>query len=426
MIRLLCCLFCLAAALPAQETLDRVLVVVDEEIILESQVQQELQRYFFDRKLDPAEVSEEELEGLKLELVQSMIDSRVMLAVARADTNIVVDERTIDRQVEQRLDGIIRRMGTVKRLEEAMGQPLKGIRTLLRRDVEQSLYIEQLQGRRMANVEVTRQQVEQFFAEHQDSLPRIGESLRLSHIFLEYRVSDESDRKARARADSVYTLLQNGADFADLAILYSQDSTAPDGGLIGRTKRGSLVRPYEEAAYRLEAGEISPPVRSRFGWHVIRLNNRSGDYINTSHILYRLEATEVDRQIVREEADSLHARLEAGEDFAELARQYSDHAMTRQSGGDLGWVELEQLVPLVRSRVRTLEPGEYTWPLEGTVDDKEGMQLYRVEERRPARDASLEEDWEQISRLALSWQKQQMMQEWLEQIREEVFVQIID
>lgn len=410
----------------AQETLDRVLVVVDNEIILESQVQQELQRYFVDNQLDPRSLDASELEDLKLKLVQAMIDSRVMLSVAKADTNIVVDARTVDKQTEQRIDEIIRQVGTIKRLEEAMGQPLKSIRALVRKDLEERQYIEALQARRLAKVDISRQQVEAFFATHQDSLPEVGESLRLSHIFLEYKVSAESDARARARADSVRALLDKGADFAELARLFSDDSSAPEGGLIGRTKRGTLVRPYEEAAYRLEEGQISAPVRSEFGWHVIRLDGRSGDYITTSHILYRLQPTERDREIVAQRADSLHRALESGVDFATLARRFTDHAQTREAGGDLGWLPVADLLPLVRSRLRDLPAGGITTPLEGTIDDKSGLQIYRVAERRPARRPNLEQDWEQIRRLALGFRKQELMQNWLDELRSKVYIQVMD
>jgi len=409
-----------------QETLDRVLVVVDKEIILESQVQQELQRYFLDNKLRPEDVGEAELERLKLELVQAMIDSRVMLAVAKADTNVVVDSRAVDKQTEQRVDEIIRQVGTIKRLEEAMGQPLKAIRALVRKDMEERQYIEALQARRMAKVDISRQQVEEFFTAHQDSLPEVGESVRLSHVFLEYKVSAESDDRARARADSVYTVLQAGADFEELARLFSDDSSAPDGGLIGRTKRGSLVRPYEEAAYRLEEGQVSAPVRSEFGWHVIKLDGRSGDYITSRHILYRLQPTDRDREIVRVRADSLHAALEAGADFAVVARTWTDHAQTREAGGDLGWLPLDDLLPLVRSRLRDLPVGGITTPLDGTIEERDGLQVFKLVERRPARRPSLEQDWEQIRRLALGFRKQELMRAWQQELRSDVYIQVMD
>ena len=410
----------------SQETLDRILVVVDQEVILESQVQQELQRYLVDNRLDPQTMGVEQLEQLKLDLVQSMIDSRVMLTIAKADTNIVVDAHSVDKQTEQRVDDIIRQVGTIKRLEEAMGQPMKAIRNVVRKDIEERQYIEALQARRLAKVEVSRQQVEAFYAAHRDSLPEVGESVRLSHIFLEYKVSAESDRLAKARADSVYALIKDGADFAEMARLFSDDSSAPDGGRIGRTKRGTLVRPYEEAAYRLEEGEVSQPVRSEFGWHVIRLDARAGDYITTSHILYRLQPTERDREIVRALADSLHAALVDGADFATVAREYTDHIQTRESGGDLGWLPVDQLLPLVRSRLRDLPIGGLSDPLDGTIEEKDGLQIYRVTDRRPARRPSLEEDWEQISRLALAFRKQDVMSSWLEEKRRDVYIRIMD
>ncbi len=414
-----------------QETLDRVLVVVDEEIILESEVSQELQRYAMESGIEPAEL-EGRLDELKFQLVEAMIDNKVLLAAARRDTTIVVDDRDVDRQVENRLDEIIRRVGTQRRLEEMMSQTMKEIRRDLRRDMRDRLYVEELQRRKIFGVDITRQEVESFYAAWQDSIPDVGESVRLAQVFLEYKVTEESERRARVRADSVRALLFAGenaeaTDFAELARLFSQDpASAPGGGGIGRTKRGMLVRPYEEAAYRMAAEEISEPVRSDYGWHLIRLDGRTGEYIESSHILFKLEPTAEDMAVIDREADSLHALLQAGEDFAEAARRRTDHALSREAGGDLGWIELEQLRPLVRSRVRDLESGEFTRPIRGELEGKSGVQIFKLLDHRPARRPSLEEDWEQIRALALNHKKQLVMQEWVAELRADVYIRVVD
>ena len=424
---LLCLLPLLASV--AQETLDRVLVVVDEEIILESEVTQELQRYLMEHSQDPDRMSVEELEEIKLELVQGMIDARVMLATARADTNIVVQERDVERATDERIDAIARQVGGTTRLEELMGQPVRKIRAELLQDMRDQFYIEQLQQRYLGEVSVTRQEIEDFFESFQDSLPRVGESVHLQDIFLEFKASPESDRRAYALADSVRQLLvaDPPADFAEMARIFSQDQgSAEYGGSIGRTKRGTLVRAYEETAYRMNDGEISAPVRSDYGWHVIRLDDRAGEYIETSHILFSLQPTAQDEQYVVSLADSLYALLEEGAAFDSLAMRYTNHELSRQSGGDLGWIEFDKLVPLVRSRVRDLAEGDVLAPMRGEMEGKQGLHIYRKIEQRPSRRPDLEDDWEQISQMARNWKKNRQLDQYVSELRSQVYYKIVD
>ena len=421
-------LACLALRpVAAQETLDRVLVVVDQDVILESEVSQELQRHLMENRLDPATMGEA-LEQLKMDLVQAMIDNKVLYAVARQDTNIIVTDKDVERRVQERLDGILRQVGGERRLEEMMGQPLKAIRQTLTKTLRERAYVEEAQRRKLGKVEVTRQEVEAFHKAWQDSLPAVGESVRLSQIFLGWKPSAASESRARILADSLFTLLKQEPDrLGELATAFSQDpGSAAANGSIGRTKRGSLVRPYEEAAYRLNPGELAGPVRSEYGWHLIRLDAREGEYIETSHILIKLEPTAEDRQLIYDRADSLYQALQDGADFAELARRHTDHAFTRNNGGDLGWIELEQLQPLLRSRVRELKEGETARPLRGEVEGKEGMQIVRLVERRPERRPSLESDWSQLADIALSYKKQELLKEWAAELRERVYIHVVD
>jgi peptidyl-prolyl cis-trans isomerase SurA len=412
----------------AQETLDRVMVVVGKELILESEVGQEVQRYFMERGENPAGWDEERLVDLKLEIVQAMIDSKVLYAAAQRDTNIVIQDRDIDDAVQGRLDEILRRVGTERKLEEAMGLPIKAIRRNLKQGMREKMFVEQAQQRHLMGISVSRQEVEQFFETWHDSIPDIGESVRLSHIFLEYKPSKKSEDRAKALADSVRSeILAGRLAFADAAMTFSQDpASGSTGGSIGRTKRGNLVRSYEEVAYRMEPGELSEPVRSEYGWHLIRLDDRQGEYIETSHVLFLMEPTSEDRQSVYDTADSLYSQLKAGTDFAALARKRSDHKLTREAGGDLGWLELSQLEPLVRSRVRDLKLGEYCRPFRSKVEGKDGMQIIRLMEQHAARAASLEEDWGELNQMALNFKKQEELARWTQELRDKVYIHIVD
>lgn len=411
----------------AQESLDRVLVVVDDQIILESEVGQELQRYLMENKI-PLESLGEQAEELKFRLVQAMIDAKVLYAAAKADTNVVVSDREVERGVDSRMEQILRQVGSERRLEELSGQTMKSFRKSLVENMRERMTVEEAQRRHLGKVEVTRQEVQDFFTAWQDSLPKVGESVHLSHIFLDWKPSAQSEARARHLADSLYALLvKDPTRFAELAKAHSQDAaSAPGGGSIGRTKRGSLVRPYEEAAYRLGEGELAAPVRSDFGWHIIRLDKRQGEVIESSHILLKLEPTAEDRQVVHDRADSLYAALQQGADFATLARRFTDHSTSRENGGDLGWLEMEQLQPIVRSRVRDLQPGQCGRPVRTEVEGREGMQILKLLDSRAERSPSLEADWSQLESMALNMKKQKLLAEWTTRLRERVHIRVVD
>ena len=219
----------------------------------------------------------------------------------------------------------------------------------------------------------------------------------------------------------------DAADFDAIAAEFSQDTgSRENGGSIGRTKRGNLVRAYEEVAYRMAPGEISQPVRSEFGWHIIKLDDRQGEYIETSHILLKMEPTVSDERLVRQFADSLHTALVDGGDFSQAAYKFTDHKNTREASGNMGWIELDALQPLSRSRVRDLNPGDFTRPLSTELEGKKGVQIIKLISHHDSRLPSLEEDWEQIALMAENFKKQGELESWILEIREKVHIRVVD
>lgn len=411
-----------AAGVHAQESqvVDRIIAVVNDEIILESEVLQYVQDIVL-RNRD-AYRTERKIQRLREQVLDELINQKILLAIAEDDTNITVEDRQVDMTLDERLNQVIREVGGEEELVEYYRKPIRQIRRDFREQVRNSLLIESVRSSRMSKVTITKAEVEQFYERVEDELPKIPERVRLSHILIEIKPSEEAQRRAKAKADSLFQQLMLGADFDSLAMEHSDDpASASKGGLIGTTQRGDLVPEYESVAYNLEEGEISEPVRTRFGYHIIRLNWRRGEKINTNHILVMLQASEQDEQRAVENARLLYDRILAGEEFARFAKEYSDDKETAMDGGDLGWYELDSMPEQFKRVAKDLDVGDVSRPFKSQV----GVHLLKMTDHEQSRPFDLNRDWERISQMTLREKQEAEYAEWIEEKRNEVYIEIM-
>jgi peptidyl-prolyl cis-trans isomerase SurA len=243
----------------------------------------------------------------------------------------------------------------------------------------------------------------------------------LAHILLKIKPSPDADARAKSLIDSLYQAISQGADFARTAELFSQDpGSAKRGGALGWAKRGDFVPEFESVAFNLEAGKFSEPIKSRFGYHLILLNDRQGEKINLSHILVKLTPSNDDRQRTLSLADSLFTLLLNGADFAQLAQQYSDDEESRAEGGHIGTFAVKDLIPLYAKAIEGLPPGTFTQPLKSDL----GMQIVKVIDRTKERPLTLENDWEAIAQITLNQKKEKVYRQWVDELIKDVYVDI--
>jgi peptidyl-prolyl cis-trans isomerase SurA len=254
-----------------------------------------------------------------------------------------------------------------------------------------------------------------------DSLPPLRDAIRLAHILLQDRVSEASIDAAIARADSAREAIVAGTmTFEEYASRYSEDpGSAARGGKLGTTNRGDLVPEYEAAAYALEPGAISEPVVSSFGVHVIRLNERTGEKINTDHILFKVVPAAADQAQTLGDAESLAARLRNGDDFAELALNLSADAKTAVNGGDLGWFSPEELPDEFRAPVEGKSTGDVTDPFRTVF----GVHIIKVTDRVYSRRITLEEDYSRLEQLALAKKQDEEFKKWIDELAKQTYVE---
>jgi peptidyl-prolyl cis-trans isomerase SurA len=411
-----------ATAVRSQEVLDQIVAVVDDKIILQSELMQFTYSFAIQAGINP-ENEPDKLEALRAETLTNMINNKVMLVQARLDS-IEVSDKDVESYLDQQIQQMIARLGSEKRVEEYFGEPIRQVRREFREEIKERLLVERLRETKSREIKISRREVEDFYKAHKDSLPTLRESVRLRHILFKVEPTEMAIAQAKEKAASILGRLRAGEDFAELAKQYSEDpGTASRGGDLGSTKRLTLVPEFEEVAFLLEPGQISDLVRTQFGFHIIQLLEKAGEKIHTRHILIKLDTAPEDEKRKVEEIKKIRQQIIEGElTFAEAVQKYSKDESTLDRDGDLGLFEIDQLQSDELKRVvSAMKVGEITEPLKIT---EFGYQLIRIEDRQQERKMDIRKDWEQIEGWALNLKQQNEIQKWLDRIRQDVYIEI--
>jgi len=398
------------APVAGAEVLDRVVAVVDKEIILLSELEAQIQLYALQNRI---EISDENVaDSLRKVFLDRMIEDKVLLVEAERDTTINVTNK----EVEDALDTQIKNIRSQFPSEEAFlgqlraeGMTLNGLKEQYRDEVKKQLLKEKLIQKKLSKVLVSSGEVMNFYEANRDSLPEKPAGVKLAHILI-------STEPGQATVDSLYNYAQmirkkaaEGEDFALLAKTYSEDPSAEQGGDLGWFARGEMVPEFEKAAFALQPGEISDVVRSQYGFHIIKVTGRKGDKVKTSHILIRLTPSETDLAKKLSLADSLYQMIQGGADFGQLAAEYSDDENTRNDGGELGWYAANDLLPEFARALANLNIGQVSPP----VASEFGYHLIKLEEQRPASKIDLKEDYNTLEEMARRAKVQKQLEQLL-------------
>lgn len=404
-----------------QEVLDRVIAIVGDNVILQSELYQYSYSVAIQLGLDPQKDTEK-MKMLQAETLENMIVQKVLLEKAEEDS-VEVSDRHVEVTLDEQIKQMAQQLGSEEKVEQYFGMSIRQIRREFRNDIKERLLVEAIQNKKNQEVQITRREVEDFYSSRRDSLPEMKESVRISHILMPVEASGPAVEAARKKIDDLKARLDKGEDFVELARQYSEDpGSASSGGDLGLMQRGDLVKEFEEVAYALNPGEISEIVRSRFGFHIIQLIRKVGDKINPRHILVRVDTSPEDAKATVERLTELRKEILDGKlTFSNAAQKYSKDEPTTSKGGDLGWFQVDQFqIPAFKNAVVNLKPGDISEP----VSTKFGYHLVRLEERREPRQLDLKADWQQIEQWALTVKRQQEFQKWVADVKKDVYIEI--
>jgi peptidyl-prolyl cis-trans isomerase SurA len=407
-----------AHRLVAQTMVDRIVAVVDKEIITESDLEQQLNLVAMQNRLDPNQP------GLRKQVLESMVADRLILAQAILDSVTVTDD-DVSRVLDQQFQNFVRQAGSEQRLEQVYGKPVALLKREYRPVVRKQLLIQRVRQQRESTIQVARREVEEFYEAYKDSLPKVPEEMELSQIFVVPKPDTAFEKQTRDKLNAIRDSILAGGDFADFAKRYSQDGSAARGGDLGWAKRGLVFVPeFEAAVFALKEGEISPVIKTQYGYHIIQLLERRGESVHARHILLRVQVGPASDSATVEFLRGLREKALHGESFAELARKYSEDENTKSIGGDLGRVAVDQLEPDFAALVKDLKEGEISEPHRITLGQSYGYQIVLVRKRVPAHDVSLTQDYHRVEQMALFVKRQREYTQWLDELKKSIYVDI--
>lgn len=419
------------------ETLDQIVAVVNDHVILKSDVDQQVTDYMMQMRQQNNEAPTFSKE-MWYSVLQQMVERFVLLDKAREDSVIVTDEQ-VNQEIDNRINQYVNQVGSEAALEREVGKSVVQLRAELREDYRTEMIVGQYRRQKMNSVNITRPEVRDYFERiPRDSLPTIPERVAVSQIVatpppLE-NAREEALSLARQLRDSV---LNHGKTIEELARRHSDGPSASGGGALGMIPINDLVPEYSAAASALEPGEISKVVETSFGFHVIRLNKRQGDQIDTNHILISMEDESYDNQAAINKLEQYRDSVLSNEEvtFAEIARAHSEDPNTAPQGGRIlnpqtgeRLIPLNQLDPALYRIVLLLEEeDDISEPKEFNIGSQSNTQkafrIVRLDNRVPEHVANLEQDYDRIKSVALQQKQYRVMQKWISNLREQVYIE---
>ncbi len=405
----------------AQERiLDRIIAIVDDNIILQSEMDQNAMNFAMQMGVQPR-LGSKEFDELRKQTLEQLVLQKVLLVKAKEDS-VVVDETRIDRALDDQMNNIIQRLGSEEKVEEYFGSTLRKVRRTMRKNLEEQMLVQTLQQQKVFQIPINRREVLAFYEDKKDSIPEKQGAVNLSHILKSVKASPAARELAYAKIQEAKAELDRGVDFAEVAKKYSDDGSAAIGGDLGMMQRTDLVPEYADPAYDLQPGEISDIVESPFGFHIIQLIEKDDDEINTRHVLAKLETTEDDAQKTIAFMDSLGAVIDNGSiAFEDAAKQFSDDETTKEAGGELGTFQIGELqLPEWQQAAQALRVGEMSRP----IKTRFGYIIVKLNSREDSRRLTIEDDWEEIEQIALSYKREREFLKWVEGLKKDVYIKI--
>jgi len=409
----------LLAVFAGAEILDRVVAVVDKEIILFSELEGQLQLLAVQGAVTIT--SEAHRDSLREEILDKMIEDKVRLVQARRDTTIEVTKKEVEEALSKQIAGIKSQFPNEQAFQEQLrveGLTLRELRGQYHDEVEKQILKEKLLQSRLAQVKVSSGEVRQFYEDNIDSLPEKPAGVKLAHILIGIDPGKETRDSLYNYASLIRDKALQGEDFAVLAKNFSDDPTSADGGELGWFGRNEMVPEFEEAAFALQPGEITEIVETQFGYHIIKGLGRREDKVRASHILISLKPTERDILAKSELADSVYTMIENGADFGELTGEYSDDESSKENDGMLGWYAANDLIPEFIDIIGDIEIGGISAPVKSDF----GFHILKLEDKRPASPIDLEEDFKTMEEMARRDKTQKQIELWIKKVSSQIFI----
>ncbi len=401
------------------ELLDRVVAIVNDGVVLNSDLDAEIAAV-------TERLHEQKLELPAQNVLRQQVLERLVLQELQVQRASKAGVKVSDDNVNAALQDVAKRNGmTLTQLPEALSR--QGIDyPTYREEIRREIMLQMLRQRDvLQHIVVTPREIDQFL-DKQSKLPSEHNEYNVSHILI--AVGQEASQAqldaAAKRANDVYERARGGEDFAKLAVAYSNSQTAFDGGALGWRKGSELPTFLTDVIIKMKPGEVSEPMRTPTGYHIIKLNEVRGgaqhaveEQVHARHIL--MKTTELaDDATVKQKLEALRERILKGEDFAGIAQTVSEDPGSAVDGGDLGWSGPNSFVPDFEAVIAQLKDNEISEPFKTQY----GWHIVQVLGRRSV-DTTEEVKRRQAMEAIRAGKADEETELWLRRMRDEAYVE---
>jgi peptidyl-prolyl cis-trans isomerase SurA len=402
---------------------DGVVAVVNDDVILASEVGEEINARIY--QYGPEAINSIGMSNFTAQILQEMIDNRLLLQKAD-EMEIIISRDDVDPLVEDNIEAMKEPYPTEEEFEAMLqqyGMTEKKLRKQYRKSIKEQITIKNLVDIEiMPNIEVNEDDARAYYEINKSEFD-IPIMVGISEIVIPKKVSPETERKAKTRAEEVRAKALRGIDFTTLVGQYSAGGNAAAGGYFNFST-GETYPQLEEAAALLSPGEVSEPISLQDGFWVLKLLEKTDDSYKTQVILVPVELTSADITVARNKAEKAHNELDSGKAFAEVAATYNVESEISDSGGYVGQFALWGLqrdFPKIASELEMLQPGEYT----SVIERPEGFYIVQLEEMTEgeSRDYAGARD-EVINKLRME-KLDEEINKYVEELKEESYIKVV-
>lgn len=411
------------AQIKSGQLVDGISAVVGDEIILESDIQDQA-NYAQQQGTDVSD---------RCGFLEKIIGNKLLIYAAKRDTLIENPSDRIKENTDTKFTQILSQFPDEKAMLAAykFRTSFEMKNAIEKIDTDQ-YYGQQKYGRITEKADVTPNEVTDFYNLYKSQLPEVKDEVTIAEISIYPKLTDAHKQVLIDKLKKIKQDILNGETFENEARIYSEDpGSAQKGGLYTNISRGKMVKAFEATALNLQDGEISDPVESEFGYHIIQLVKKSGKQYDARHILLKAEPNAEEIAIAKKELDSIKTLITSEKiTFKEAAFKFSDNKNTKFSGGVVtsqdGTDRLEKagLPANLAYQLAGINKNDLSEVFEDELNDRKVVSLLKVEDIIGAHQLDLETDYDRIKDLALNKKKNEMVEKWIDEEIPKTFISI--
>ena len=410
----------------AQKKLDGVAAIVGEKIVLYSAIEGQAQQMKAQGHVG-GEIQ------LKCQIFEDLLYQKLLAYQAQIDSVEVNDEEIVS-AIDQRIQYFVSQIGSEQKLEEYFGKTIAQLREEFQPVFKDQMLAQRMEGRITADVKVTPDDVRKFYNNiPQDSLPILPAEMQISQIVVYPKVDAQEKLRLKNKLLEFKNRVESGEDFKFLATLYSEDiGSAKNGGELGFLGRGVLVPEFEAVAYKLQEGEVSDIVETKFGFHLIQMIARRGEQVNVRHILLKPSFSLISMNKAKSKLDSIINLIKIDSlNFEDAAFQFSEDE-SKNNGGLIinpqtgaSSLAIEEIEPSLYFAVENLSVGHISEPVSFTaIDQRKGYRALFLKKKTESHRANLQDDYDRIKMVAEQHLKNKASEKWIKKKIKETYILI--